>query len=154
MEKDIRALLWKMSLDADYLFPGGDPTGDEALVGTVVSKDEEDILTDEPTITNSANIGRDRPTLRRLDDVRPGSNHGEVIYCHVCKTEEDTDEAGQAITTTIQIQENWMTGEVTEMNLNSTTGITERTKRTTRPPSRHEEEGYSNTKASKTTTSG
>jgi len=66
MERDVRAFLWKMSLDADYLVPGGQDPLDAAIVATVVAVDQT--FNDTTPITNTA-IEVKAPALKTMEDT-------------------------------------------------------------------------------------
>ncbi len=144
MVRDIRELLWKMSLDADYLFPGGDDLIDNAIVGTVIETSTKDIdeETTEPMRVGTTWKSELNMTPRHMNSTDTNGENASIIYCHVCTVVKTSDENGQPVTETVQILEDLITREVTERTLNST-GIVNRSLRTLRHPTRDKDNNYS-----------
>ena len=95
MVEDIRALLWKMSLDADFLFPGGDELAETAMVGTIMATSEDG--NQEPASVASTSVKRADSEPRLMGQHNKGTESDPVIYCHVCTVQEGMDDSGNPI---------------------------------------------------------
>ena len=129
MARDICALLRKMSLDADFLFPGGDEFAETAMVGTIMATSDSE--QQEPAFVASTSVKCEDSEPRMMGWHHEGTEKDPVIYCHVCTLHDGWDDNGNPITEQIRIIDDLLTGWITEQTLGTTTGIITRPKRTT-----------------------